>query len=127
MNIGLNPIGNVSHAFLMMGTFGNAPGVASGVVVSVATANAGMAVLSPADAYWFDSKIDDAMPTSGKVQAIGFYQDTSQPSATRDLTQPYRGTRGTAVCIDNTADPNAYNTSYSGSYKTCNLMIEAAF
>lgn len=120
MNIGLNPFINHQHEFLAVGTYANVNGVASG---TQATGN--NTVISPLMAHAIDSKIDDAYPNSGTVRAIGVYQDVSQPNTNRDLTMPYRGNPGLAVCLNNTVTPNTYNLQ--SSEMSCNLAVAAAF
>lgn len=123
MNIGANAFVNNNHAFLMMGGFANWTAIASGTTIS--SVHPYVATLTPEDAFYIDNKLDDGLPMSGRVRAIGFYQDISQPAATRDLTSPFRGNPGTAVCIDNSVTPNLYNTI--SKVIACNLSIEADF
>ena len=119
MNIGSNPFANQNHAFLIMSRFANSGAINSGAL------STGLETLTPSEAFYLDTKLDDGLPMSGKVRAIGFYQDVSQPSANRDLTAPYRGNPGLAVCINDSVTPNLYNVT--NNLRTCNLSIEASF
>lgn len=113
MNRGNVPFANNNHEFLNLGTFANYGSVPQEMYFG----------FRAPDAFAVDSKIDDGLPDSGVVHAVGGSQDVTTPQ--RALTDVNRGAAGTSACIVNTVTPNPYNTSYNGF--TCNLAIQAGF
>lgn len=69
----------------------------------------------PVEALAVDQKMDDGDAVAGKVQAKGSGVLQNPPSA---------GSAGSESCVI-TGQTSTYNSSYSGSDRTCNLTIDA--
>jgi prepilin-type N-terminal cleavage/methylation domain-containing protein len=59
------------------------------------------------EAYYLDSKIDDALPLTGRYRAVGDFVDQID----FDPSLPSAGAVGSANCINNTTTPQSYNVS----------------
>jgi hypothetical protein len=74
-----------------------------------------------------DSKIDDGLPLTGMVIAMGtcyYWQLPNWWNNVQHLT-PSSGAAGTATCVSTSTTPNSYNTRNASL--TCGIRFEATF
>ena len=69
--------------------------------------------ITPAEAYQIDSKLDDGLPSSGIVTAVG----GTTPNGTATTT----ATAGSAGCVYTAVTPNPYNAAFTSG--ACQLRI----
>jgi len=81
--------------------------------------------MTPNQAYSIDVKIDDGMPTTGKVKPVDSYILTGWPDLWRTTRSPSSGAYGSANCVNTDSTPNSYNSPISALL--CDLRIEGQF
>jgi prepilin-type N-terminal cleavage/methylation domain-containing protein len=88
------------------------------------TGNDGAASLFPLDAGAMDTKVDDGLPTSGKIVATD--NNTWDPWGPIAATA---GPKGGDTCVSNSATPSTYNNfpSNATAYSKCGLLWGASF
>ena len=91
-------------------------------------AGRGSPIFTPEDAFVIDSKMDDGIPTTGAVLAVG---EASVPSGLYGPIDSTAGAGGATsdVCIDTGSTPSSYNRlNVSHAYNSlCGLLIEGEF
>jgi hypothetical protein len=74
-----------------------------------------------------DNKIDDGLPLSGTVIAMGYCYQNNHPdwwNSVQHVT-PSSGAAGTANCVSTSITPNGYNVQNVSL--TCGIRFEASF